>query len=461
MKKVLFLGMIALVLTATAFGADVQQVLKTAAKQAQDALCFLEYTQITITGEETQRSGIGVCIDASSGLVMTIAIPPQIQVKDIKNITLTPVGKNDTSLRAKLQGIDTLTGLSFIRCEGSHPFSAVEFLSSANVSPGDLVISAGLNTGAPNTPLALGAGYISSVYMTPNRVYRITGGTLSPVGSIVFNAEGKGIGLVMNQPYLRYQMFQAQRGNRNLALSNLEQTVSFAPVEEFVQALTDIPQDGKARRPNWVGGLLVGVPESLREAKGLTGSVVMFDQVLPGTSADKAGLKNRDVVIGLNGSPIPSLGNDDISASALRQMLARMKPGEDVTLTIQGESGPREVKLKIEPMPLSPSEAPSLYQKELGLLLREKVPFDLAGNDPNAKKSGMLVLAVIKDSPASESNLQQDDLVTAIDGKVVITVNAAEKALKECLDQDPPKDVNITVLRGNTPETVTIKVPQK
>lgn len=458
MKYRICSGVIALMMTASAWGADVSQALKTAAQQASKALCHVE-CKIEIAGEETTRNGIGVCIDASSGMVMTLAIPPQTSINDIREVTLTPVGNESKPLRAKLQGMDTLSGLSFLRCEEKHAFSAVEFLTSAGVSPGDLVVSAGLDVAAPGKPLALGAGYISSARRAPNRVLRVTGGTLSATGSVVFNTDGKAIGLVTTQPFVPFQTYRRGRGAQTLVLRNLEQTVSFTPVEEFVQILTNIPSQGVVRRPNWIGGLLVAVPESLREAKGLTGTAVMFDHILPGSSATKVGLKNRDIVVGVNGAPIADMGNDKITAGALRQKFARMKPGDSVALTVRSDSGPREVSVQVEPMPLTASEAPRLYQKELGFVLREKIPFDRVGDDATAGQSGMIVLAVVKNSLAAEGKLKTGDLLVNIDGKTVTTVPAAEKALAGCLDQDPPRDVGVIVLRGKTAERLTIKSP--
>jgi S1-C subfamily serine protease len=389
---------------------------------------------------------------------MTLAIPARTPVENIKEITLTPPGQDSKPLHAKLQGIDTLTNLSFLRCEEKHSFTAVEFLSQANVSLGDLVISAGLYTGNPGRNLAMGAAYVSSELRAPTRVVRVTGGSLSMIGSIVFNADGKAIGLVTTQPYLPFQMYSQQR-NQTLLLRNLEQAVSFTPVEEFARTLTNIPKEGMVRRPSWIGGILVAVPESLREAKGITTPAVMLDQVLPGTSAAKAGLKERDIIIGLAGAPISSLGNENMTASAVRQKIARMKPGETVSLTILTKTGPRDVKLNIEPMPLMPSEAPKYYEKDLGFVLREKTPFDEIKTDANAKKRGMIVLLVSKNSPAARGNLHEEDLVVAVDGTPVSSVDAVKKAMAAGLQADPPKDVVIRVARGTTTEDLTITNP--
>lgn len=460
MKKTVLVGMAALMFGAPAPAADVSQALKLVARQAQGALCVVE-CRILVGGEEIPRSGIGVCIEAS-GLILTMAIPPQTQVEDIREIVVVPSGPEGKRLRAKLQGLDALSNLAFIRCEDSHPWSAVAFQSAADVSIGDLVVSAGLNVSVPEKSVMLGMGYIANIQKAPNAILRVTGGALSMVGSVVFNAEGRAIGLVTNQPFQPFQIYGGPKGNPQTSLlRNLEQTVSFTPVEEFVELLKSIPSGGTIRRPSWIGGFFVPVPETLREAKGLTEAGLMLDQVLPGSAADKAGLKNRDVVVGINGGPIPTFGNDELTAGAMRQMIARMNPGEVVTLKVQDAAGTRDVKVTVEVMPLTPNEAPKLLQKTLGFALREKVPFDLASEDPNAQRPGLIVLAVAERSPAADADLRQGDLVTAIDGKLVSTVAVAEKLLQARLEGAEEAVVPITVQRGEMTETLTLRASKK
>lgn len=457
MKKALLCGMVIWMSAGTMWGDDAQQALKTVAKTAAGALCVVEY-KTSIGGTETPHDGIGVCIDPS-GLFMTTAIPAQTPLDEIQDIQVIPPGAEAKPIPAKLQGMDTFTGLAFLRCEASHNWTAVEFLKSANLSLGDRVLSAGLNTSLPDNALTLGMAYVGSEQHVPDRLIRVTGGTLSMAGSVVFNEQGKGIGLITSrQPYMPFQVYSRQRP-QTLMMYQTETTVSFTPVDEFAKILMNIPSGGAVQRPGWIGGFLVPVPELLRDAKKLTGTAVMLDRVLPGSSAEKAGLKNRDIVVGIDGQPLPSLGNDMLTARSIQQTLARKKTGETVSLTIQDAAGPRSVSVTIEPMPLTGNEAPRYLNKEVGLALREKVPFDEAGDDPNAKKPGLIVIAILKDSPAGKTDLRKDDLVTSIDGKSTLSIDAAKKAVENCLAQEPPKDISITVQKGELSETYTIKAP--
>ncbi|MBN1943203.1 MAG: PDZ domain-containing protein [Phycisphaerae bacterium] len=459
MKKTLWSGVLTLVLAAGAFGADVEKVLKAIHQKAETSLCFIE-CRVLVAGEETTHSGIGICIDPS-GLMLTTAIRPQTKAEDIREITAYAPGLDAKPLKAKLQGLEAMSGLSFVRVEEKHNWGAVEFQNSAGVALGDLVVSAGLNGGTPDRPITLGMGYVSNEQRVPNRIIRVTGGALSMIGSVVFNAQGRAIGLITTQPYVPYQAYRGQRSAQTLLLRNLDQTVCFTPVEEFVQLLTNIPKEGAVRRPCWIGGFFMAVPETLREAKGLTGQAVMLDQVIPGSAAEKAGLKNRDIVVGIDGAPIQSLGKDELTASALRQKTARMKPGETLTLTIQGSGGTRDVKVPVEEMPLTAAEAPKLFQKELGFALREKVPFDAISGDPNADKPGLIAFAVVPRSPADDGDLRKDDLVTAIEGRPVSTAVAAESIIRQTLEGAQGGSIKVTVQRGDMSETLTIKAPEE
>lgn len=459
MKKV-WIGIVTVLMFGSlAAGADVQQVLKNTVKRVEGAICLVD-CKININGQESSRKGVGVCIDAE-GLILTKTIPPRTKADSIKSVELVLPGVNGKRLPAEFLGMDSISGVAFLRAREKHAWSVVSFQKSANVSFGDLVVSVGLAVRSAGTPLVLGMGYISADQRIPQRALRVTGGTLTVLGSVVFNAEGRAIGLVTSQPFLTYQEYRRGGNYQALLLRNLEQTVSFTPVDEFVEVLTNIPQGGVVRRPSWIGAFFAVVPETLREAKGLTGPAIMLDQVMPGGAADQAGLKDRSIVVGLNGAPLESFGRDTLTVSGIRQKVARLAPGTEITFTVLQKGQKRDVKLKIQAMPIMPGEAPKLLDQILGLALREKIPYDRAGSDPNAKKSGMIVLGAAPNSPADRARLRKGDLVTAIDGKTVTKVARAEEVIKNCLDQDPPKDIEVTVLRGTATETLTIRAPGK
>ena len=73
----------------------------------------------------------------------------------------------------------------------------------------------------------------------------------------------------------------------------------------------------------------------LKEARG-----VAISSVTPGGPADKAGLKQGDVILQVNGKTV----ND---ANELRNMIASMAPGTDVTLTIARNGAEQQVHAKL------------------------------------------------------------------------------------------------------------------
>ena len=457
MKKA-YLGLaLVMMIVSLAAGAGVQQMLKSTAQRASGAFCLVECS-VDMNGQTSPHKGIGICID-TSGLLLTMAIPAQAKAESISNIRLTLPGVKAKQMSAELLGMDSLTGIAFLRAKEEHNWSVVAFQKNANVSLGDMVVSAGLNIRAAGAPLVLGLAYVSSEQRIPQRIFCVTGGALSMVGSVVFNAEGRAIGLVTSQPFLPYQVYSRGGSYRPSMLRNLEQAVCFTPVDEFVRVLTNIPQGGVVRRPSWVGGFLVAVPEGLRQAKGLAGPAVMIDQILPNGPATKAGLKDRDIVIGINGVPLESLGSDELTAHAVRQKIGRMSPGTEITLTVGQQGRQRDVTLKLEPMPVMPSEAPKLLNTTLGLAMREKVPLDQTNSDPSAKRPGLLVIAVGAKSPADWAGLHNGDLVIAIDDKSVSTVSLAEELFKARLEKKPPENIKVTVARGKETKTLTIRAP--
>jgi serine protease Do len=83
----------------------------------------------------------------------------------------------------------------------------------------------------------------------------------------------------------------------------------------------------------------------------LTGpGAVRITSVVPGSPAEVAGLRERDVICAVDGVPVGS-------ATGLRQALARHSPGERVTVLVTRNGRRVSVPLTLEQLP-APAPAP-------------------------------------------------------------------------------------------------------
>ena len=336
----------------------------------------------------------------------------------------------------------------------------MRFAGSSDLAIGQAVASAALMPGdAANTP-QVGLAYVAALRRIPERVYMVTGGGLTGVGSPVFAADGRAVGLVTRSIFLDYQM-ATQQGTGNVALAGLQESVAFLPAEEFAFALQDIPRGGTVRRPRWLGVLRVSpVAPDQAQAMGLAGPGAEIDGIVPDSAAEQAGLTGGDVIVALNGQPLERLATGELSVRNMMRLLNRIE-GDSVDLTLRRGEETLDVTLPLEEMPTLPEEAPRYVSRELGMLLRERVRLDrYIGETPAADTQGMQVLAVGPESPAAAAGLAAGDIVTSVDGQPVQSAVVLRQIVETHLAERPGEAILLLVRRGGQePQAISITPP--
>jgi len=128
--------------------------------------------------------------------------------------------------------------------------------------------------------------------------------------------------------------------------------VGFAiPINSLKTAIDSISKYGKIVRP-YIGIRYATVDEKIIAIKGMKkaeGVLIVGDEsqslpaIVPGSPADKAGLKEGDVILKIN--------NDEIKAgNSLTRLLSQYQPGDEVTLKILREDKELDVKIKFGEM---------------------------------------------------------------------------------------------------------------
>jgi S1-C subfamily serine protease len=456
MKRFALIAVLIVAMALPALAADSQEVKASVAK-SHKALCVVR-CQITPQAGGGVIAGLGVCID-KSGLIMTTALNPRMRVESIVKLDLFLPGNTKTTVSANLIGIDPLSGLAFVQAKTPHDWDVVQFHAKSNLTVGDEVISVGLAIDDPALPVTAGLAYVASIRYQPAKQIYVTGGTLSGPGSVVFDASGRAIGLVTNQPFVPYQAIIQQR-QINLPMRNDQAGLRFLPVEEFVSTLQNIPRGGKVRRLPWVGvGRFSPVPEELAEAKNVGDRpAVMIDQVITGEIGDKAGLKDRDIIVAFNGKPLTPFASPQLVSASFARELLSLPIGQAVSFGVLRGGKIETVQVTLAPMPTLPTEAKRIVQQKLGLLAREQVMLDKMTADSAAPLAdGLIVQAVQPNSPAQVAGLMPDDVILAINNRAVQTVAQAKQLFDTALSANPPQPIRIAVQRGENTETLTIQ----
>jgi len=464
MKRTVTIAALLVLLWTSAVQADTTKQLASVSRDAGKALAIFNCTFQSELAKQT-FVGQAICIGTDNrgrGLFMALTLNPRMTPATLSDFSLTPPGANARKIKATLLGIDPELNIAFVRASEKYDWQVVKFAPSSNLSTGRQVTSIGLIPGDPAHTPYVGTAYISAVQRTPRRLVLVTGGKLTRICSPVFGPDGRAIGIISQQLYANYQMMM-NRKTMNVGLNNMQETNYFLPVEEFTHVLKSIPMNGKKRKLPWLGVIRIeGVSKELASAMKLNRPGVMIDRIVPNFPAAKAGLKNRDVIVEVNGKGLEKLATPDLTARNLLVQLLRFKVGDTVTLTILRSGKTLQTKVKLTAMPKTALEANRYYNRLLGFVVREKVMLDeYADRRGSANVQGLIVVIVGRGTAASGGGLRRDDIITNVNAQAVDTVEAFRKAVETAMERNPDKAINLMIRRGDQNQAVAIQPPSR
>jgi Do/DeqQ family serine protease len=221
-------------------------------------------------------------------------------------------------------------------------------------------------------------------------------GTLIGVNSFIVSRSGGsvGVGFAIPGPVVR-QVVEAALGGRGAVVRPWMGVTGQAVTAEMAGALgLDRPQ-----------GLLVAT-------------------VYPGSAADRAALRQGDVILTIDGQAI----NDETSLS---YRVGTHRSGDSVTITYQRGGAVHTVKSVVEPPPASPPRDQQVLQGchpldgAMVMNLSPAVAIELGGN-PFAKG---VIVSEIKGGLSANAGLQPGDVIREVNGRPTDTVAQLKAAL--------------------------------
>jgi serine protease Do/serine protease DegQ len=171
----------------------------------------------------------------------------------------------------------------------------------------------------------------------------------------------------------------------------------------------------------------------------LEGAVVA--NVQAGSPAEKAGLRERDIVVAMNGRPIHS-------AAELRARLGLTPIGEEVELRVQRGGAVRVLRARIEaPQKLTQSEGQAVPQ-----LPGMRVVEIERGSPLYQRIQGLVVAGVERDSTAWHAGVRPGDIIYAVNRRRIRTLAEFQKALRSA-----ERGYALGLLRGDSELTIVVR----
>jgi len=200
----------------------------------------------------------------------------------------------------------------------------------------------------------------------------------------------------------------------------------------------------------FLGVVLQKVDNDLAQAfdlKKVEGALVA--EVNRDSPAEKAGVKQGDIILKYNSEPVESIG-------ALRNFVALEKPGTKVQLTIMRDKKTLELPVVIGNFPdeASVAEGPTKVG-DLGLEVKTLTPeiAKIVGVSPD--ESGVVVTKVDANSPAGLVGIKKGALVLSINQQKVSTGDEFYKVLKTT---PAGKPILLLIKQGNSMRYISLRM---
>jgi len=367
--------------------------------------------------------GSGFIISAD-GLILTNAHV----VREAKDVIVKLSDRREYT--AKVLGVDTATDIAVLRIDAKD-LPTVRLGDARKIEVGDPVLAIGAPYGLEQTATQ---GIVSA------KGRSLPGDTVVPFiqtdaavnpgnsGGPLFDGTGSVVG-INAQIYSRSGGFQG---------------LSFAiPINVALKVKDQIVKTGKATHAR-LGVTIQDLNQTLADSFGMKrpdGALVA--SVAPNSAAAAAGLKSGDVITAVDGEPI-------VRSGELSSLIGLSAPGEEVKLTVWRDHSSREIQAKLGAAESEKvaSASQAVEGGQLGLSLRPLTPEERR----EAKVEKGLVVAEAQ-GPAARAGIESGDVLLAINGKSVQSVDEIKKVLDA-----KPKSVALLVQRDGEKIFVPVRL---
>jgi serine protease Do len=382
--------------------------------------------------------GSGFIIDPSGYVVTNNHV---VGKADKIDVTLTDGRKFD----AKLIGRDEKTDLALLKINTEKPLPFVNFGDSNVSRVGDWVLAVGNPFGLGGT---VTAGIVSArgrdIHSGPYDDFLQIDAAINRgnSGGPTFNVDGDVVGV-------NTAIYSPNGGSVGIGFA--------IPSSIAKPVIAELREHGKVDR-GWLGVQIQEVTPEIASSLGLKAvNGALVAAVTPDSPAAKAGLKQGDVITGINGHPVERLKD-------LTLGVANQQAGSKVSLDVWRGGKTENLQASIAQMPKDIAQASNESSSDtrgqtgqLGLALAPLTPETRDRFNLDEDTKGVLVTAVRRGSAAADIGLRPGDVVAKVNQTDVTAprqlIHQIEVARKDGRDA-----VLLLVVRGDEQRFVALPV---
>lgn len=323
---------------------------------------------------------------------------------------LTVILHDGREMSAETIGVDTSTDVGVIKVEGSD-FDFLPLGDSEEVEIGEWVIAIGNPFQLQST---VTVGVISAVGRQNLRItdfedFIQTDAAINPgnSGGPLVNLSGEAIGI----------------NTAIVSKSGGYQGIGFAiPSKMAKHVMEQLIENGSVTR-GFLGVSLQPLDQDMADAFGLErpdGALVA--EVVKGSPADKAGLKQGDIIVEYDGKPVKTIGS-------FRNTISMIKPGTTVQLKVNRNGKILSISVKLT------SHKDEIggggFVQKLGMEVEPLTPELAKKLGYSQTDEGVVITRIKPGSPVAMAGMRPGFLIIAINHKKVTDIEEFNKALEE------------------------------
>ena len=379
--------------------------------------------------------GSGIVISADGYILTNNHV-----VENATKVHVTFAGERE--YEAEVIGTDPPTDVALIKIE-AEGLPYLEVSDSDKLRVGDQVMAIGNPFGVGQT---VTKGIVSALgrnigLMDYSDLIQ-TDASINPgnSGGALVNMEGKLVG--MNAAIL--------------SRSGGSQGIGFAiPTNMALRVVTALRTTGHVQRA-YLGVYPQTVDQSIADYYGLgVPRGVLVTEVSSDTPAERAGLRNGDIILSVDDKEIRN-------PSMLRNVISLSEVGQNVNLAIVRDGKERDVAVKLEELPGAasgrgnrPSE-PAQDESLDGVTVREISPQLRSSANLPDDIAGLLVVGVEPTSDAAREGLQQGDVIVEVGREEVVSLGD----FKQALGKNTDRPIFLRVYKPTQQRSVFMAVPR-
>ena len=422
-----------------------------------------------MTETETERRptiSMGTVIDTDGTIIIPSgANDPRAAMWQLKDFRVYLPG-DAVSTPAEYLGQDAFTGWHFVRAaeKTRAQLTPVTVFATTGAPPepalAEFVWGIGLRNKDEDFAPYIMQSHVALIQSLPQRT-AIAQHEVAGPGLPVFNRDGALIGIAATSFGQSYLQFSRRSRGEPMLLINVEESSAFMLAEEILPNLGRIPKHISGRPLAWLGayGLEPMDRDVAKFLKLEAQSGAVVSEVLDGSPAEKAGLKDRDIILALDGKPLPPLKPERVVVTWLEREIDRRAPGDTIALTVLRGGARVELKAVLGEEPKLLREADRKYYDRLGFTAREFVYGDaIERRVKAAEPSGVVAHFVKPSSPAAIAGLRQEDWIKEIDGAEAKSFALVTAKLAEIETDQARAEFVLLVSRGGETAVLRIKL---